>query len=275
MTVQDHKFDSKGADVELFRDAVEKILNVRETRAVSTKGKKYLQVSDRVDVMRRVFGGRFGVETELVHYGEEVGSAIVVKATIYDLQQHMVIATGHAEELRSDNARSVNFTSAVENAETSAIGRALSALGLGGGEFASANELDGVERKTEVKAMKAKIEDDVDPLDEDDNPGDVKPEDPVEVGDDVDLRQPGDETTTSLNIRPINGNWAEVSQAQWETTSKVLVATIDKFATTLPKLKDTWTKNIGLLDAMEKHSPELFAKVKDHFTATKLKLKGE
>ena len=36
----------------------------------------------------------------------------------------------------------------MENAETSAIGRALASLGLAGGEYASANELDAVVRKT-------------------------------------------------------------------------------------------------------------------------------
>jgi AmiR/NasT family two-component response regulator len=35
----------------------------------------------------------------------------------------------------------VNATSALENAETSAIGRALASLGLGGTEFASADEV--------------------------------------------------------------------------------------------------------------------------------------
>jgi len=41
----------------------------------------------------------------------------------------------------------VNTTSALENAETSAIGRALASLGLAGGEYASANEMDAVQRK--------------------------------------------------------------------------------------------------------------------------------
>jgi hypothetical protein len=44
----------------------------------------------------------------------------------------------------------VNTTSALENAETSAIGRCLASLGLSGGEYASANEMDAVARKKEV-----------------------------------------------------------------------------------------------------------------------------
>ena len=53
-----------------------------------------------------------------------------------------------AEEIRGQGL--VNTTSALENAETSAIGRALASLGLAGGEYASANELDAVERKTQA-----------------------------------------------------------------------------------------------------------------------------
>ena len=50
-----------------------------------------------------------------------------------------IYATGHAEEYRADGK--INKTSALENAETSAIGRALACLGLGGTEFASADEV--------------------------------------------------------------------------------------------------------------------------------------
>jgi len=58
------------------------------------------------------------------------------------------VGAGMAEEIRGQGM--VNTTSALENAETSAIGRALASLGLAGGEYASANELDAVERKTEA-----------------------------------------------------------------------------------------------------------------------------
>jgi hypothetical protein len=50
-----------------------------------------------------------------------------------------VIATGLAEEKRTSSQ--INRTSALENCETSAIGRALAAFGLGGSEYASANEV--------------------------------------------------------------------------------------------------------------------------------------
>jgi len=50
-----------------------------------------------------------------------------------------VIATGLAEEVRGST--NINKTSALENAETSAVGRALAFFGLGGTEIASADEV--------------------------------------------------------------------------------------------------------------------------------------
>ncbi|WP_314188802.1 hypothetical protein [Paracoccus yeei] len=111
-------------------------------------GKKYTTVAIRVEMMRR-HAGAFGIATEIVHWAKEAGSPIVVKATVTD-EAGRVLATGHAEEIRGKG--NVNMTSALENAETSAIGRALAALGLAGGEFASANEMDGVSRKSDAMA---------------------------------------------------------------------------------------------------------------------------
>ncbi len=63
------------------------------------------------------------------------------------------VAVGHAEEGR--NTTMINKTSAVENAETSAIGRALMAAGFGGGEFASAEELRAaLQAQAEIESVK-------------------------------------------------------------------------------------------------------------------------
>jgi deoxycytidylate deaminase len=62
---------------------------------------------------------------------------VIVKATIAVAGQ--VISTGYAEEVRS--ASKINRTSALENAETSAVGRALAFFGMGGSEIASADEV--------------------------------------------------------------------------------------------------------------------------------------
>jgi hypothetical protein len=100
-------------------------------------GKKYTTVAVRVEVARRHFGA-IGIATDVIQWATDNGQPIVVKATVTD-EAGRVLATGHAEEVRGQG--NVNRTSALENAETSAIGRALAALGINGGEFASADEM--------------------------------------------------------------------------------------------------------------------------------------
>ena len=120
---------------------MEEISSLNETHGVPQKGgKKYTQVVHRVEVFRKHVGTTYGIQTFLK---VDDGKRVVVKAVIKSLEGD-VIGSGYAEELRG--AGFVNKTSALENAETSAIGRALSSLGLSGGEYASANEMDTVQR---------------------------------------------------------------------------------------------------------------------------------
>ena len=104
-------------------------------------GKSYAKVQDRVNIFRRNFGLDYKIETDLIHNDDK---KIIVKAVIRDKDNH-VIASGLAEEIRGSSK--INTVSAVEVCDTSAIGRALSCLGLSGGEYASANEIDNVDRK--------------------------------------------------------------------------------------------------------------------------------
>ena len=69
-----------------------------------------------------------------------------------DVYYTKVIGSGHAEELRGST--NVNKTSALENCETGAIGRALASIGLSGSEYASANEMG--QLVTEETALKEK-----------------------------------------------------------------------------------------------------------------------
>lgn len=98
-------------------------------------GKQYTQVATRVEMLRKAFGLELAITTEIITADERM---VVMKASIAD-STGRVVATGFAEEVRG--GKSVNKTSALENGETSAIGRALAALGLAGGEYASADEL--------------------------------------------------------------------------------------------------------------------------------------
>lgn len=105
-----------------------------ETGVVNIHGRDYMTVALRVRMFRERYP-HWQILTELLPSGNE---RVLIKCSIAD---HMgnVHATGHAEEMRG--ATQINKTSALENAETSAIGRALAALGFGGQEFASAEEV--------------------------------------------------------------------------------------------------------------------------------------
>lgn len=97
-------------------------------------GKVYETVALRVQKFRDAHKD-YSLETEIVCRDIEV---VAMKALIRD-PSGRIVATGHAEEYRSSST--INKTSALENAETSAIGRALAAFGLGGTEFATADEV--------------------------------------------------------------------------------------------------------------------------------------
>ena len=123
-------------------DAMGLVSELNKTHGVAQRGgKKYTQVVHRMEAFRTVFGLDCGVDTDIL---VDDGQRVVVKATITDNNGH-VIGSGMAEEIRGQG--NVNKTSALENCETSAIGRALASIGLSGGEYASANEMEAVPRK--------------------------------------------------------------------------------------------------------------------------------
>ena len=116
------------------------------TAGVRQKGNKmYLEVKHRITILRRHYAIALGIDTTLLEANDKF---VRVQARIAD-PDGRVIASGMAEEIRGKGL--VNQTSALENAETSAVGRALASLGLHGGEYASANEMDAVVRKTEIQ----------------------------------------------------------------------------------------------------------------------------
>lgn len=107
----------------------------QQTGIVDIRGKQYLTVAYRVNEFREKYPN-YTLTADILYRD---ATEVVMKATISD-ETGRIIATGHAEEQRKSSQ--INATSALENAETSAIGRALAAFGLGGTEFASANEVE-------------------------------------------------------------------------------------------------------------------------------------
>lgn len=116
---------------------------------INIKGKEYLTVARRVNDFRSdpKFEG-WSLITQIINSDDKV---VQMVCSILDPSGKR-IATGHAEEVRASSQ--INRTSALENCETSAIGRALASLGLGGTEFASANELENaLHQQRQAKAL--------------------------------------------------------------------------------------------------------------------------
>jgi hypothetical protein len=130
--------------------AMDEVAKANRERGVPQRGgKRYTMVQDRVLVWRRHFGLEHGIETQVTR---DDGEIIQIRCIIRDASGRE-LADGWAEEVRGSS--NVNKTSALENCETSALGRALAKLGLHGGEFASANEMDKVERMESVPPVPA------------------------------------------------------------------------------------------------------------------------
>lgn len=126
-------------------DAMGLVNQLHKSHGIAQRGgKKYTQVVHRMEAFRTVFGLDLGVDTKVI---VDDGQRVVVKSIITD-SEGRVVGSGMAEEIRGQG--NVNKTSALENCETSAIGRALASIGLSGGEYASANEMDAVPRKAEA-----------------------------------------------------------------------------------------------------------------------------
>ena len=101
---------------------------------VEIHGKAYETVASRVARFRE-FYPEYTIQTKIIKIDAD---ECIVEAGILN-EDSRLIANGHAQEFRANSQ--INRTSYVENCETSAIGRALAAFGIGGTEFASANEV--------------------------------------------------------------------------------------------------------------------------------------
>lgn len=106
---------------------------VRNDGVVVIHGKEYHTVARRIADFRNKYPN-YCIKTEFDIQGDDA----IVKAKIFDDKGRQV-SSGIAHEVRG--AGNINRTSHVENAETSAVGRALAFFGMAGTEIASADEV--------------------------------------------------------------------------------------------------------------------------------------
>ena len=107
------------------------------SKAIDIKGKKYVLVSDRVQFFNENYSNG-SITTELV--SDPSNDYIIIKATITPDADTIRCFTGYSQAVIGDGM--VNKTAALENAETSAVGRALGFMGIGVIEsIASADEM--------------------------------------------------------------------------------------------------------------------------------------
>tara|TARA_X000000950_G_C13884066_1_gene648108 strand:+ start:303 stop:989 length:687 start_codon:yes stop_codon:yes gene_type:complete len=206
------------------------IADLHKSHGVKQKGGKlYTQVVHRMEAFRRIHGTDFGLDTEIL---VNDGKRVVIKAIITDKDGRSVGA-GMAEEIRGQGM--VNTTSALENAETSAIGRALASLGLAGGEYASANEIDAVERKTQA------------------------------------LKQPDEPFTKKdfQNLPPNNLKPRDVTAEERRQMHEKKLQDFDHWCgqkRTVPQLHAYFHESKNILDEIKEHNVDLYKKAVEIFT---------
>jgi hypothetical protein len=105
-------------------------MQTRKLKTIFIKGKEYVEVRERILYLANQDEFDYSIQTDYQYY--EVRKMWVVKAKliIYKDDKEYVY-TGMAQELESDNYKDVNYSSALENAETSAVGRACAMAGIG------------------------------------------------------------------------------------------------------------------------------------------------
>ena len=135
-----------------------------QLKTMDIKGKKYVPVNERIKAFRMLYPeGK--IKTELVKYDDGI---VIMKAEVYGMRTVAeeedftegfcdLLASGYAKEV--EGSSNINRTSALENAETSAVGRALGMLGIGiDTSVASFEEVTNAQLNQEANALATPIE---------------------------------------------------------------------------------------------------------------------
>ena len=144
-------------DVDLFNKCKE---DLKKQKAVPQHGKDYYTVASRHSVLISNFVGRVSINSEIIEaLCDQNKVAVKVILNVDNWGSFSGLA------LERYDSSFINKTSALENAETSALGRALASFGLHGSEFASADELinakNNQNKKTIIEDQKEEKIDDI------------------------------------------------------------------------------------------------------------------
>ena len=138
-----------------------------EDKAIDFKGKKYVLVADRVLYFNEKYP-KGSIKTELISKPED--KMVIVKATVNPSDDSGQTFNGYSQAIWGEGY--INKTSALENAETSAVGRALAFMGIG--VIESIASIDEINKTTYQKKVSTKDyqnknkqdkEDGIDPFD--------------------------------------------------------------------------------------------------------------
>ena len=97
-----------------------------KNKAIDIKGKQYVMVADRVIYFNEQYPNGC-IKTNIVKYED---GQVTIRARVFpDIENLNRYFSGYAQEI--EGTTFINKTSALENAETSAVGRALAMMGIG------------------------------------------------------------------------------------------------------------------------------------------------
>ena len=245
------------------------------------KGKHYVMVHTRVQIFRKHLGSEGRIQTVIMQRDK---SQCMVKAivSVWSDQKWREISNDFAEEYRGSGP--VNKTSALENCCTSAIGRALSAAGLTGGEYASSFEMDNAMNN------KAAFDDvDLDDIDFED----IDTPEPVDAEGGASKKSKPDsepkpekpdpssqlvnEKDDSENIQSkpekVPSEEKKMSEEEALDLAKNMIDVINTFNKTNDDLVANWTANKAIIDEIKTKYPKVYEKLKSGFTKRKTQLK--
>tara|TARA_R110002012_G_scaffold101963_2_gene241466 strand:+ start:3729 stop:4397 length:669 start_codon:yes stop_codon:yes gene_type:complete len=135
MTKKNEKEEEVVLDKDPIKRGIQLVEAMPDEAKTNIKGKLYAQVARRNEYFWKAVGIEGRIENEIIELTDE---KVVVGTKIYIGDK--CVGNDFAEEYRGQGM--VNKTSALENCITSSIGRALSCIGLSGGEYASSFEVD-------------------------------------------------------------------------------------------------------------------------------------